>query len=1275
MFSELCRETLRKAAVCYSARAGSPSPSPPTSPPPSPAKEAKTAANADLANVRDASHEGARDHHQYHHSGTTAGKRATPTGNAAAAAAAAGEPRDPASERSAPIDRPNDFREYVYVRKNSTLARKSWRKRKRTPRKRPAMPTDFSKRLPGLEAREGRRGGTCGAAESRESRSVSPEKGTARQREDHRGGGGSGGGSAGSECGRPDSRVGRRSPGSSPEPEDNSSTSGDEAGAAPEETNQRSSSAHNRHSLTKDVKRPRSLYDEDSLDGDRPYENEGRESTGSSKELDRAKLVRERQNEERQRKLEELRQQALAAQRFREQREEERRRRIDELRSRDNDRRNQVEERKRLICEAERERREAILRKNQEREARIEARRRNERSHIVFAFGSSTPRMLEPADTGGSTFWGTRRATSTTNVMMFSAAQPLTRRSSERELDGSKKRATSAGGLDRKPGEDMRMSSSMYEVFNWNSSPDPPLTPANHKRASLSLPPTTDIFAVDDKSDSDTRRPMIQRVASGDDSDGGGTPSTPTSVYLRVNRRRTDLMPTIPSPRDGPPSTARSSSAKAFTRSPGRTYSMSRLDQLAQPRKRTAEQQLGTLTEQQQSQPLQSASSMSRSMSHLAAPGGAKSLKRSDNSRSMGTLPGAAPMPRPTRAERLRRKAREHQQAQQQQGIRSGEVTPNSPSRPHSSMSQQSASSVGSSNVNLRTRTAASRRPRPASIAGTGVSVTEKHNLVGDMKLTKDSKPPLPKVHSTPKKPSTPKAAEVRKPTEKLIKNAKSSPRITPKATPLQSPGVEHVPLIRETNAEIIKQDEGKETQDVKSEDKHEEKKDQGSEKTQEANVVESITNDVKVAMEPVSASKQVKDETNLMQENLSGAIAEEPSKVVKKEENKQEKKSPEMTETKLEGEVDEQVDMSASMIAKIRITTEEEAKAALAERRRLAREQAEREAELERQRQEEEARLEAERLRAEEEEQRRLEEETIRLANEAREAEEQRLQLAIEEAKRREEEDRRKREEEARQKQEKEEAERKAREEAERQRIEMAEKLKKEEEERNARRKRVEAIMLRTRGKNQSNTSAKGEGGDGDKLKEDSPTDENKPVPDGKGDDVMTASLISEATQQFISGEQRAHHTENSVPAPDIVHNGTTHSNGINESKIVLDNNQGNVEGELNGHHTNHGNGINSQSITLDNATVKQNNVTNNLLDLSDFDTLSNNSSGYDTGPILELTPNLANEDTLNSNLNPAAMPFTPMGFAAANVNVNPFQDNFINKPQDNNQVPDLLS
>lgn len=65
------------------------------------------------------------------------------------------------------------------------------------------------------------------------------------------------------------------------------------------------------------------------------------------------------------------------------------------------------------------------------------------------------------------------------------------------------------------------------------------------------------------------------------------------------------------------------------------------------------------------------------------------------------------------------------------------------------------------------------------------------------------------------------------------MKNAKASPRITPKATPLQSPGAENVPLIRESAGEIIKND-GKE--DVKLEDKQEEKKDQGTEKTQVIN-------------------------------------------------------------------------------------------------------------------------------------------------------------------------------------------------------------------------------------------------------------------------------------------------------------------------------------------------------------------------------------------------------------------------------------------------------
>ena len=45
---------------------------------------------------------------------------------------------------------------------------------------------------------------------------------------------------------------------------------------------------------------------------------------------------------------------------------------------------------------------------SQEREARIESKKKMERSSIVFAFGSSTPRMLEPTDSG-STYWASRR--------------------------------------------------------------------------------------------------------------------------------------------------------------------------------------------------------------------------------------------------------------------------------------------------------------------------------------------------------------------------------------------------------------------------------------------------------------------------------------------------------------------------------------------------------------------------------------------------------------------------------------------------------------------------------------------------------------------------------------------------------------------------------------------------------------------------------------------------------------------------------------------------
>lgn len=81
------------------------------------------------------------------------------------------------------------------------------------------------------------------------------------------------------------------------------------------------------------------------------------------------------------------------------------------------------------------------------------------------------------------------------------------------------------------------------------------------------------------------------------------------------------------------------------------------------------------------------------------------------------------------------------------------------------------------------------------------------------------------------------------------------------------------------------------------------------------------MTNDAKVIVEevmPVSVSKQTKDETNLMQDNQSSTITEEP-KATKKEENKEEKKSTETTEPKPNnGEMDEQVDMSGMLFITI---------------------------------------------------------------------------------------------------------------------------------------------------------------------------------------------------------------------------------------------------------------------------------------------------------------------------------------------------------------------
>lgn len=751
---------------------------------------------------------------------------------------------------------------------------------------------------------------------------------------------------------------------------------------------------------------------------------------------DRLRMVKDRQNEERQRKLEELKNQAIAAQRYREQKEDERKRRMEELRHKELDRKQQVDERKKAIMDAERERREYILRKNQERDSRLETKKRHERGSIAFAFGSSTPRLLEPLDTGTvspSQYWGHRRSTSISNVT-FSGA-PLSRRSSERELsDGPKKRATSAGGLDRQ---------------------------------------------VDDDS----------------------TDSSPLS-YRSVHRRKTDLMPTIPSPRDT--SFGSKSSLYHTPRTPGRAVSMTRLDQLAQPTRRNGEHIRAVIERQRQSESnsmtnsvtsitfsqsnKSNTHSMSRSLTHLAGNNssttGAKKassrpLRKTNTSNSMSQL-HVIKSHHPTRNAKLSKTQQMNDAGANVSaaGSRSGDATPGSASRPGSAMS----TSTTASGVIYRRSVNSARKPRPASIASTGMTASciADISVETDVSKQKKDRPPLPKALSTPRRStatpssssttatplqsasSTPaRSTDTSKRNEKRIPPS-SKKASTPRATtPVQSSKplevaanvtTESVPIVAVTEIPT---------------------------KTNQNEANANSANDASTTIHSVVVSSQSTEQT------IESQMVPAMDKLTLENNDLSAASSQERVNTNeiLLPQQPQENEMTASMIAK-RIVTEDEAKAALAERRRIAREEAEKLAELERQRKEAEELAEQQRIAEEEENQRRLEEETLRLVEEQKKAEELRLLQAIEEAKQKEEEERKRKELEENARVEREEQERKAREEAEKQKIETAEKLRKEEKEREERRKRVEAIMSRTRkGGNAGNTPNKDGSNNADRM------------------------------------------------------------------------------------------------------------------------------------------------------------------------------------------------
>ncbi|XP_075553255.1 uncharacterized protein LOC142585972 isoform X15 [Dermacentor variabilis] len=258
---------------------------------------------------------------------------------------------------------------------------------------------------------------------------------------------------------------------------------------------------------------------------------------------ERLRLVKERQEEQRARRLQELEHQTQAAQHYREQLEEERRRRIEEMRQRDHERRLQVEERKRLIWEADHvsslapERKEAMLKRNIERESKLDARRSTNRMSMSFAFGSSTPRTFD-LDLATMSSAGAP-------VLMSAAPQ---RKSEERDFESSRKRAASAYNLCQAADADQTDSSPSQGAV-----PDVAF-----------ISPTIGGWLVGSGVTVDSCRhgPQVRCLVSGPDP--GEDPMTRSMTALPSQhsrgRRKTDLMPVIPWNRSAAASASRSRS-------------------------------------------------------------------------------------------------------------------------------------------------------------------------------------------------------------------------------------------------------------------------------------------------------------------------------------------------------------------------------------------------------------------------------------------------------------------------------------------------------------------------------------------------------------------------------------------------------------------------------------------------------------------------------------------------------------------------------------------
>ncbi|CAL1277401.1 unnamed protein product [Larinioides sclopetarius] len=480
---------------------------------------------------------------------------------------------------------------------------------------------------------------------------------------------------------------------------------------------------------------------------------------------EKIRQFREMQEEERIKRMRDLEQQFQQAKKHREQQEEERRRRIEEARVKEIERRQQVEERKRQIWEAEQERKEAILRRNMEREARIEARRNAQRNSQSYVFGSSTPRTFD-LDLAAI---GMGRSMNAGSVLMSS----VSRRSEEREL-GPPPRATSACSLDRKfenvSNGDFLLHNDQPDYFRSSSlSPMPSRVSYLSKQIAMQHKSSNEMKACLSMWDSNVQSHrnffdspstgwlVGSGVLVGEDCMSRSMVSLSSSTFR--GRKRTDIVPTLTRERSITPHvTPRGNSCM-------RAVSMTRLDQLAQPRRTYRDPRsfaAGTTTNEgprtvspsmsksmcnlansntvgkKTYTPMSSKGSMTRSMLHLVDSPQKENRRLTPSPtmpksgmRSAQSMMHLAVAPRLTRAARLRAEALAGNRTVSAWNLNkpendqtsnylspAGKDTSRSPSRPQSSMSGTSELSTASSSaVNMRHRPAP-RRPRPYSVHG-----------------------------------------------------------------------------------------------------------------------------------------------------------------------------------------------------------------------------------------------------------------------------------------------------------------------------------------------------------------------------------------------------------------------------------------------------------------------------------------------------------------------------------------------------------------------------